>query len=1035
MLLKWKIFVSKMTRHDKPAHTNDQVEDQVSAPKEMVNLVERFNDHLAEYKSGKYKETEVRRDFIDPMFEALGWDVANKAGYAEQYREVIHEDAIKIGRTTKAPDYCFTLHGRRMFFVEAKKPSVNIEKDIAAAYQVRRYAWTAKLQLSILTDFEEFAVYDCRVKPDKKDKASRARVLYIKFDQYVDRWDEIARVFSKEAILKGSFDNYIEEKGVKRGTAVVDDEFLAEIESWRELLAKNIALRNPTLDQRLINFAVQRVIDRIIFLRICEDRGIEEYGQLMALQNGNNNYSRMLPLLRKSDQKYNSGLFHFSNEKGRATDPDKISLRLMIDDKVIKTVLSHLYYPDSPYEFSVLPSDILGQVYERFLGKVIRLTAGHRAKVEDKPEVKKAGGVFYTPTYVVEYIVKLTLGKIVENKTPSQVAKIRVCDPACGSGSFLLGAYQFLLDWYRDYYVERGSRTQRRLVFQGPGGEWRLVTQERKRILLTNIFGVDIDPQAVEVTKLSLLLKVLEGENEDTLNRQLSLLQERALPDLGNNIKCGNSLIEPDFWDDGELALFSEDEKDVNPFDWDAGFPSIMAGGGFDAIIGNPPYIRIQRIQKKEADYFYSHYESPTSKMDISLIFLERALVNLLKINGIAGFICTSQWLSTNYGKNLRRMLSDGRLRRLVHFGSLPVFKTAQTYPAIFIISPKAEKELSFTRIKRTKELSLHGIQSAPVVNMATEDLGEDPWLLGGINLPKHLSEKKINYKILNEIGKAYIGTKSGRNDTFVLSIDQAESYGLEESILIPYAKKGSDVERYCTVDTDLLIIYPYQRGKDGKPILISEKTLRTKYPMIHAHLLKDKKLLRVRKDSRKYYADGYDWYRHLRAGKFTYIEAPKLALKGIALRPSVGLLPVGVAFDGARCPSIIIDDLHGHDIKYFLALLNSKALAVYLNSYCPQKLNGYVEYSAKGLGKAPIRLLDLSNRKENAQHDSVVKLSQSLISLHARLGVPQTPTEIAQVRTRIIRAEKRLDAIIYTLYGLDDGQIEFIESDVVDSL
>ncbi len=381
-------------------------------PPKIRELVERFHQHIEQYKSGKYNEAQVRQEFIDPMFKAMGWDMDNEEGSAEAYKDVIHEDAIKVGDATKAPDYAFRLGGQRKFFLEAKKPSVRIKDEIDPAYQIRRYAWSAKLPLSILTDFEEFAVYDCRIKPDKNDKASTARVLYLRYTEYEEKWDEIYGIFSKEAIKKGSFDHFATTSKKKKGTAEVDDAFLAEIENWRDVLAKNIALRNPRISQRELNYAVQTTIDRIIFLRICEDRGIENYARLLAAANGGGIYERLLEMFHQADDKYNSGLFHFRKEKGRET-PDELSTTLKIDDRVLKDILASLYYPASPYVFAVLPADILGQVYEQFLGKVIRLTTGHQAKVEDKPEVKKAGGVFYTPTFIVDYIVNNTIGTLV----------------------------------------------------------------------------------------------------------------------------------------------------------------------------------------------------------------------------------------------------------------------------------------------------------------------------------------------------------------------------------------------------------------------------------------------------------------------------------------------------------------------------------------------------------------------------------------------------------------------------------------------
>jgi hypothetical protein len=583
----------------------------MDAPPILHDLVDRFERNADAYRSGSYNETELRREFLDPFFKALGWDIDNKQGHAEAYKEVIHEDSIRIDDAVKTPDYSFRIGGTRKFFLEAKKPSISIKGDPAAAYQLRRYAWSAKLPLSILSNFEEFAVYDCRIKPDKDDLASHARILYLTYQDYSARWNDIADIFSPNAVLKGSFDKYAESTKGKKGTATVDDAFLNEIESWRDELAHNLALRNASLTRRELNFAVQCIIDRLIFLRICEDRGIEEYGHLLSLTNGERIYPRLFQFFQRADDRYNSGLFHFKREKNRYETPDELTPTLDIDDKLLRKMVRSVYYPDSPYEFSVLPADILGQVYEQFLGKVIQLTHGHRAVVEYKPEVKKAGGVYYTPTYIVEYIVRSTVGKLLEGKTPKQAAQLGILDPSCGSGSFLLGAYQYLLNWYRDRYVDMivsPARTTAKGVsgkppiFQSARGVWRLTTAERKRILLNNIYGVDIDAQAVETTKLSLLLKVLEGESQETLEKQLKMFHERALPDLGDNIKCGNSLIGPDFYQGRQLPLLGDEERyRINVFDWRAEFPEIFKAGGFDGVIGNPPYgayltIRIRNI-------------------------------------------------------------------------------------------------------------------------------------------------------------------------------------------------------------------------------------------------------------------------------------------------------------------------------------------------------------------------------------------------------------------------------------------------------
>ncbi|HOM38561.1 MAG TPA: type I restriction enzyme HsdR N-terminal domain-containing protein, partial [Spirochaetota bacterium] len=291
----------------------------------LRELVEQFHKNIKQYKSDAYDEANTRVDFIDKFFELLDWDVRNTQGYSEQYREVVREDKVKIEGREKAPDYSFRIGGVRKFFVEAKKPSVYIKKEMEPSYQIRRYGYTAKLPLSILTDFEEFAVYDTRIKPDKNDDASVARIFYCTYLEYEKNWDFIYNTFSKSAILKGSFDRYIEENKNKKGTSEVDKELLKLIEGWRTELAKNIALRNPDLDIYNLNIAVQKIIDKIIFLRIAEDKNIEEYQTLLNATKSQGVYSNLNKIFIDANKKYNGGLFK----------KDEWLLKLKIDDKVL----------------------------------------------------------------------------------------------------------------------------------------------------------------------------------------------------------------------------------------------------------------------------------------------------------------------------------------------------------------------------------------------------------------------------------------------------------------------------------------------------------------------------------------------------------------------------------------------------------------------------------------------------------------------------------------------------------------------------
>jgi hypothetical protein len=857
----------------------------MAPPDTVKRLVERFEEHRDAYRSGRYNETQLRREFLDPFFEALGWDVFNRQNYAEMYKDVIHEDSLEIEGENKAPDYAFRVGGTRKFFVEAKKPAVNIEFNIHPAFQLRRYAWSAKLPLSILTDFEEFAVYDCRVKPDKGDKASTGRVMLLSYRDYIERWDEIAAIFSHEAVLKGSFDQYAEGIKTRKGTTTVDDAFLAEIERWRELLARNIALRNPQLTVRELNYAVQMTIDRIVFLRICEDRGVERDGQLKEISEGRDIYRNLCQLFQRADTRYNSGLFHFRSEKEQSSSADILTPGLKIDDKVLQDILRNLYYPESPYVFKEIPSDILGQVYERFLGKVIRLTAGHQAKVEEKPEVRKAGGVYYTPTYIVDYIVQNTVGQLLDGKTPREAAKLKIVDPACGSGTFALGAYQYLLDWHLKWYTgndpEKWLTGRNPVIYQSNKDGYQLTTAKKKEILLNNIFGVDIDPQAVEVTKLSLLLKVLEGENQETIGSQLSLLQERVLPDLGKNIQCGNSLIGPDYYESQQLTMgFTDNEENyrVNAFDWKAAFPQVFIQSGFDVVIGNPPYVRQEGLGYAK-QYFQVHYKTFLPTADLYVNFIEKEL-GLLRKEGLFGMIVSNKWLKAAYGKPVRELVKrQTTILQVVDLAGLPVFEGATVRTIILICSPIPNTSSDFYYLSPPSFDEFQGIKigndlerlfTNKSVCLKVSALNNNGWSFAGsqtTDLLEKLQQSSINItKYLDD--KPYFGIKTGFNKAFVINSEIRNKLISEDpksAEIIKPLLGGRDVRRYSVEFADNYLIWTYI----GVPI--------ENYPAIFQHLKQYQSELQKRWDK------GNEWWELRACVYYNKFVQPKIIYPDIA--------------------------------------------------------------------------------------------------------------------------------------------------------
>jgi type I restriction-modification system DNA methylase subunit len=999
-------------------------------PEIIKELVDRFEQHRDSYHSGKYNEAQLRREFLDPFLEALGWDVFNKKGYAEAYKDVIHEDSLDVEGENKAPDYAFRIGGTRKFFVEAKKPSVRIETDIHPAFQLRRYAWSAKLPLSILTDFEEFAVYDCRAKPDKTDKASTGRVMLLSYKDYVEKWDEIAAIFSREAVLKGSFDGYAEGLKGKKGTAEVDDAFLAEIERWRELLAKNIALRNPSLTVRELNYAVQMTIDRIVFLRICEDRGVERDEQLKEIANGKDVYKNLCQLFQRADTRYNSGLFHFKKEKEQSSPADSLTLGLQIDDKVLQDILKNLYYPESPYVFREIPSDILGQVYERFLGKVIRLTAGHQAKVEEKPEVRKAGGVYYTPTYIVNYIVQNTVGKLLEGKTPREAAKLRILDPACGSGTFPLGAYQYLLDWHLKWYGEHNPEKlasgKDPVIYQGKGGAWMLTTAEKKRILLNNIFGVDIDAQAVEVTKLSLLLKVLEGESNETIGSQLALFQERVLPDLSKNVQCGNSLIGSDYFE-GSMFVEQEERERVNAFDWKSAFPQVFSQGGFDVVIGNPPYIRIQALQETSPiniEFYKKKYKAAIKgNYDIYVIFIEKVL-SLLNQTGRMGFILPSKFFATDYGESIRQLITEKKaLSQIVDFGHLQIFEQATTYTCLLFLTRVSQSTFDYAKVNFPNELkdaSFRTVQNS---------LTADPWVFSD-DITQKLVEKinSISKPLSNLPTRIGRGSSSGADDVFMLRKEGNNLFTRQgnkvivESEILREPTYATDFGRYeFRPAQEEVIIFPYKVNSDGYE-LIEEDKFKRQYPKAYEYLLSRKKELLERKQFKQWF--GFSAPRNLEVHETAQILVPLLADRGLYCRLSDDSSHYCLMASGGF--SITVSKESGLSPNFVLGLLNSRLLFWRLRSISNVFRGGWITCTKQYVETLPIRSINFSDSADKAHHDKMVSLVERMLELHKRS--PRTPQEKESLQREIESTDRAIDKLVYELYGLTEEEIRIVE-------
>ena len=967
----------------------------------IKDLVARFKQNEKSYTSVIYDESNTRTDFIDKFFEALNWDVRNDNGFAERFREVVREDKVVINGQTKAPDYSFRLGGQKIFFVEAKKPSVNIKDDIAPAYQLRRYAYTAKLPLSILTDFEEFAVFDTKIKPNPNDKASAARIQYMRYDQYEENFDYLWNTFSKEAVQTGSFDQYCESGKNKRGTSEIDNELLSTIEKWRLDLAKNIALRNPQLSLRNLNIAVQKIIDRIIFLRIAEDKDMEDLETLKNACNSSDAYNELKKVFENANVKYNSGLFASENWINE----------LIIDSKVLKDIANELYYPSCPYAWVALPVEVLGNIYEKFLGSEINfknVKNGHTVTVEEKPEIKKAGGVFYTPTYIVKYIVEQTIGKKLADCTPENASSITICDPACGSGSFLVGAFKYLLNWYLDKYTKNKNEENKnlktgKLISVKNGIE--LSIQEKKKILTTHIYGVDIDAQAVEVTKLSLYLQMLEGEGkqENSLFRESDM---HVLPYLGDNIKCGNSLIGSDFYASQDLSLFEEEAMyKVNAFDWEKEFSQIFKNGGFDCVIGNPPYVNINTMPEYH-EYFSKKYsEIHTGYNDLMYYFLYRG-INLLNKTGIYGVITSNYFLGNEYAKKLRLFLNS-KVTSIINFKNAQIFSEASVHTTLlFAKNENTENEIKIFTYRENKSPQEVILNESYDFSTLTKNELSDTWLIADKSSTSIINKINTNSVFLGDIAEIVKGAETGKNGIFSVPYKIIKDNLIEEEI-VRKCIKNSHIHRYHINSVDLFLIYCDNNFSSKK------------YPNTYKYLEKYKNELSDRRGPKN---NEYEWWRLHRPSVKEFHDAPeKIIVPYRAEHNRFAYDDQQFFNDGGDIRAIVMKENCGYLIKYILALLNSTLLDWYFGFIGKTKGNSR-EYFNKPLALIPIKSATQSQQQELAN------LATLMMDAVKRQQEAKSDQEKNVCKMRIEAIDAQINAKVYALYGLTEDEIAIVE-------
>jgi type I restriction-modification system DNA methylase subunit len=964
----------------------------------VEKLITEYRSFAASHNEADVNEEQTKISFIVPLLEALGWNLRTD--------EILPEQRTLAGEA----DFGLRAFGvTPQIYVECKPFRESLDsyrmergRQITYAEKAVQYAWSMKANWAILTNFKKLRLYYALVR-----KPYEGLVFpEIQFDEYLTRFDELWLI-SRSSVTSGAIESY-RKKATRK---YVDEAFLTDLIESRYLLLNNIQKNNASLSADEIYDAAQRILDRLIFVRSCEDRNIIAsemlwkhftHWQEVAIDRSVRTFMMDLKnLFRDMDQVYNGKLF----EPHPCED-------LKIDNSILEEILERLYGDGgrSGYRFDAIPVNVLGEAYELYIGSLIKEKAGAVKSLEIIDDYKKRQehGIYYTPSFVTHFIVKRTLGEfLVRLKEADRLLEVRLLDQAAGSGSFLIEGFDHLKIVYANFnrnYQENSLRAPLEVRLVQP--EW---ADPEKAILSNNIYGVDLDPQAVEITTLNLELKAVKTKER--------------IPNIAEHIQRGNSIVSS--YAEELTQKFSEDElkhllghnwqakwAEKHPFKFDHAFKEVMTHGGFDFVVGNPPYnnMRDRELKIEQAYCQRFHEDIFRGNSDILFYFIKSGLAVLRK-GGLLGLIVARYFLQSEEADRLRRhILEHSKIRYVIDTRNTQVFgRAVNVLTAIIILerddSPignKAENIIKVVNVKDHFKGSLNKLFEkidanidnhewsddwVDVFEKSQGDLSADPWVLEPPSVNRLLERIRKNTIPLGELCDIGVGFDTGLNvakldsqiddanaivhPVFVVTSQEASRLGLERGLLAKMVK-GFEVQRYLIDDQDFVLINT------------SWKTKIDAYPQIKSYLSRFRRQLKARHKYRKgvcpWYGVGLRQNEEI-LGRPTKILVPKYATGNkFALDDGQGFYCTSDVY------AISLKSDCSVDVRFILGILNTRMMEYYHKKTGKLKREGYYEYFAEQLKKLPIKRIDFEKQQERKSHDAIVDLVNRMVRVRRNL-------------------------------------------------
>lgn len=912
----------------------------------LQNLVNRFLEAKKEGNLEGASEATMRT-WIDELLSVFGWNVQDTHQvFTERTLDKKERQKLKaIGSTNVRPDYTLVNGKVPLVFVDAKSLDVNIETSKDVAFQIRSYGWSIGAPFSIVTNFEELAIYDCSYMPRIDDEASYARHFYATADEYVEKFNTLDTFLSRSNVLAGNV-KFVQQKG-----NALDENFSKMLGETRITFAKAIMKNNKIESVDVLSYYVQTIINRILFIRVCESRGLEVDGLLNKFAKGN-----------FWEEFKNSSYGDFYNHYDGPMFKKIPSLQsLQIDNGVFESFLANLYYP-SPYCFDVIPLKTLSDIYDLFLGYQL-IVDGANVTDELKAEFKKSNGAVTTPEALVNQVIECTIPfNTINNLSIAQIFNLKIIDIACGSGVFLVGAYDYLIKQI-EKKLERKQDCDPDLYADL---EYPVLNINGRRKLINNcIYGVDINPEAVEVSKMSLCLRLIDNYSPEDFDT-VGLLGSQILKGIGANIRCGNTLVGTDIEQNfPAIADNMRELQETNAFDWESSFPDVFEKGGFDFVVSNPPYVEVKNYNvglPHMAAYIKKFYSSSKNgKIDLAIPFIEKG-INLLNANGRLGFIVQKRFFKTEYGKGLRKLLTTRKLLNGVHdYEETDLFAGRLTYVAIVVCDNNSANN---------NHVWYYNSYSNNTMLLSADALSGTPWNFENAQMNALRLRLTKSLGTLEDVCNVKVGVQVLWNDAFQIHVDKIENeliYGhsvIDKHIVIEKeaCKPLLCNEHFAPLtkrDYTTYALFPYDVTDDGVVTELSINDIEDRYPYAYNYLTKHKALIKSNvqtlPEKNKSYNAAEHWHLFTRANNHGAVYK-KLAVPMTAQYPQAAVITDSHVYcDNANMFFVQVPDMTEEKLYALSAIINSTIFCAFARSIANPQQGGYYKFNKQFLNPVPV--------------------------------------------------------------------------------